>query len=103
MGDWIELTFGDARPGAVPDVFRFRLVSFDRVEMIYVDTGQAPYELESVAPGTSPGPWQPGRVYRRAGVTPGALVRYDVAPPSTVRTRPPPAETTERPPAVIGR
>ena len=105
MGDWIELTFGDPRPGAVPDVFRFRLVAFDRVEMIYVDTGQAPYQLESVAPGTPPGPWEAGRIYRRAGVTAGELVRYGVvALPELVPTRPPPAaEPTGRPPAVIGR
>jgi hypothetical protein len=102
MGEWIELTFGDARPGAVPDVFRFRLIGFDRVEMIYTDTGQAPFVLESVDPGTAPGPWDAARAYRRAGVQPGELVRYNTAPRSAPGIAPRP-DLDERPPAVIGR
>ena len=102
LGDWIELTFGDSRPGAIPDVFRFRLVAFDRVEMLYTDTGQAPFVLESVDPGTAPGPWDPARVYRRPGVQPGQLVRYNTAtgPAPGIAPRP---ELDERPPAVVGR
>lgn len=102
LGEWIELTFGDTRPGAVPDVFRFRLVAFDRVEMIYTDTGQAPFVLESVDPGTAPGPWDPARAYRRAGVQPGQLVRYNTATRPTPDIAPRP-DVDERPPAVIGR
>src|SRR5688572_3415193 len=52
IGEWAELSFGDARPGAIPDVFRFRLIGPDRAEMLYTDTGQAPFVLERVAPDT---------------------------------------------------
>ena len=104
IGEWAELAFGDARPGAIPDVFRFRLTGPDRAEMLYADTGQAPFVLERVDPGTPPGPWAVGRVYRRAGVQPGTMVSYNVTqrPVEVVRpvTGPPP---TDRPPAVIGR
>ncbi|HEY6814364.1 MAG TPA: hypothetical protein VI168_02375 [Croceibacterium sp.] len=108
LGEWIELTFGDARPGAVPDVFRFRLVSLDRVEAIYVDTGQAPLVLEQVEAATTPGPWEDGRVYRREGVEPGMLVRYNASPrapprPVVVPVPTPAPSDPARPPAVIGR
>jgi hypothetical protein len=104
IGEWAELSFGDARPGAIPDVFRFRLTGPDRAEMLYADTGQAPFVLERVAPGTPPGPWTAGRVYRRAGVQAGSMVSYNVGPrtiPSVEPTNAPPA--TDRPPAVVGR
>lgn len=104
IGEWAELSFGDARPGAIPDVFRFRLTAPDRAEMLYTDTGQAPYVLERVDAGTTLGPWGAGRVYRRAGVQPGEVVSYNVAPRTTPVPRPTPAPTpTGRPPAVIGR
>jgi hypothetical protein len=105
IGEWAELSFGDTRPGAIPDVFRFRLLGPDRAEMLYVDTGQAPFVLERVDPGTAPGPWGAGRTYRREGVQPGTLVTYNVGPrpaPSPRPTTPAPAETG-RPPAIIGR
>ena len=104
VGEWVELTFGDSRPGAIPDVFRFRLLAPERAEMIYTDTGQAPFVLERVAPGTAPGPWTAGQVYRRAGVQPGTLVSYNVGPRAAPSSSPPrgPAEAN-RPPAVIGR
>jgi len=104
IGEWTELSFGDVRPGAVPDVFRFRLLNPDRAEMLYVDTGQAPFVLERVADGTVAGPWPAGRVYRRAGVEPGTLVSYNVGPrvvPVPVATSAPAG--TDRPPAVVGR
>lgn len=66
IGAWAELTFPDDRPGAVPDVFRFNLTGRDRVEMIYVGTGLAPYILERVAADTPLGPWEAGKVYRRS-------------------------------------
>lgn len=104
IGDWVELTFGDTRPGAIPDVFRFRLLGPDRAEMLYTDTGQAPYTLERAEAGTAPGPWAAGRVYRRAGVEPGTLVSYNVAARTAPSPRPTPAATeTGRPPAIIGR
>ncbi len=104
IGEWAELAFGDARPGAIPDVFRFRLVGPDRVEMLYTDTGQAPYVLERVDAGTQLGPWAPGRVYRRPDVQAGTLVSYNVSRRSVPAAGPaegPPA--TDRPPAVVGR
>jgi hypothetical protein len=104
LGDWAELTFGDARPGAVPDVFRFRLVAPDRAEMIYADTGLAPFVLERVDPGTGIGPWTAGRVYRRQGVQPGPTVSFTL-PPTVVTPRPAPTVQPEpaEPPAIIGR
>lgn len=104
IGEWAELSFGDVRPGAIPDVFRFRLIGPDRAEMLYVDTGQAPFVLERVDGETMPGAWSPGQVYRREGVRPGMLVTYNVGPrtaPSPQPTARPPA--TERQPAIIGR
>lgn len=103
-GDWAELTFGDLRPGAVPDIFRFRLQGPDRAEMIYAETGFAPFVLERVDAGTAPGPWPAGRVYRREGVQPGTLVTYNAGPQTTPRAPPPraPAEV-QGPPAVEGR
>jgi hypothetical protein len=104
LGEWAELSFGDARPGAIPDVFRFRLVGPDRAEMLYADTGQAPYLLERVDAGTAPGPWTAGRVYRRAGVQPGTMVSYNVGRRPTPSAEPADAPAaTDRPPAVVGR
>lgn len=104
IGEWAELSFGDARPGAIPDVFRFRLIGPDLAEMLYVDTGQAPFVLERVDAGAQPGPWTAGRVYRRTGVQPGMLVSYNVSRRAVPSPEPAglPA-STERPPAVVGR
>jgi hypothetical protein len=104
LGDWAELTFGDARPGAVPDVFRFRLVGPDRAEVIYAETGLAPFDLVRVDPGTAPGPWAAGRVYRREGVQPGPVVSFSL-PPAVITPRPAPVEEPdpEERPAIIGR
>ncbi len=98
IGEWVEVTFPDKRPGAVPDVFRFHLIAPDKVEMIYVDTGLAPYTLERVEPDSLLGPWDPEKVYSRAGAAP-TLARPRTPPP------PPPAEDKEvqGPPAMIGR
>src|SRR6478736_235093 len=49
IGDWIELSFADLRSGGIPDVFRFHLIAPDRAELIYADTGLAPFTLERVA------------------------------------------------------
>jgi hypothetical protein len=98
IGEWAEVTFPDERPGAVPDVFRFHLIAPDKVEMIYVDTGLAPYTLERVEPDSLLGPWDPEKVYSRAGAAPPQ------ARPRTP-TPPPTEEDTEvqGPPAMIGR
>ena len=104
IGDWIELSFADLRSGGIPDVFRFHLIAPDRAELIYADTGLAPFTLERVAPGTDAGPWAADRVYRIPGVTPGLPVHYNVAPPAApnVPPRRAPAET-QGPPAIEGR
>jgi hypothetical protein len=67
LGEWAELSFPDPRPNAVPDVFRFRMIGGDRVEMIYADTGLAPYELVRVVAKAPLGPWEADKVYRRPG------------------------------------
>jgi hypothetical protein len=104
LGEWAELSFGDARPGAIPDVFRFRLIGPDRAEMLYADTGQAPYVLERVDAGTAPGPWTAGRVYRRSGVQPGTMVSYGIGRRPTPSAEPADAPAaTDRAPAVVGR
>jgi hypothetical protein len=104
IGEWAELGFGDARPGAIPDVFRFRLISPERAEMIYTDTGQAPFVLERVTPETTPGPWTAGQVYRRPGVQPGTLVSYNLASRTAPSPRPTNAPAKPEPaPAIVGR
>ncbi len=72
VGGWVELTFPDDRPGAVPDVFRFNLLAPDRAELLYAGTGLAPYALERVEEDALLGPWEPGRVYSRDGSRPGS-------------------------------
>lgn len=99
LGNWIELTFADERPGAVPDIFRFQLLEPDRVEMIYAETGLAPYTLERVAPDALLGPWESGHVYARAGFTAAAgPVSGPPAPEAEGEEQGPPAE-----PAFEGR
>ena len=61
IGDWAELTFND--PEAGNQVFRFRLTGPDKAEMLYVDTGLAPFALVRVPPGTPLGPFEDGKVY----------------------------------------
>jgi hypothetical protein len=63
--DGIELSFNDPRPGAVPDIFDFKPIDADAVEMTYVGTGLAPYTLERVKPGAPLGPWDPDATYSR--------------------------------------
>jgi hypothetical protein len=65
FGETVEVSFPDPRPGAIPDIFRFRLVDPDAAEMVYVGTGLAPYLLERVAPGTALGPFREGATYAR--------------------------------------
>lgn len=64
IGNEVELSFEDRRPGAVPDIFRFRLLEADRAELIYVGTDLAPYALRRVSPDRQPGPWEVERIYR---------------------------------------
>ena len=105
IGDAAEITFPDNRPGAVPDVFRFHLINPDRVEMVYEDTGLAPFILVRVSPSASLGPWEPGHVYRRVSVATLGLPKD--AGPSVPVVRfnqgeaPPP--DADKPPAMVGR
>ena len=117
IGDWAEITFNDPRPGQEPDVFRIRLLSADRAELIYVGTGMAPYNLERVGAGAILGPFEDGVVYDDR---PG-LQRLTSSPPQPAAPLPRPApvapspqttpaqgpttpgSATARPPAVIGR
>jgi hypothetical protein len=88
---WAELTFPDDRPGAVPDIFRFRLLPTGKAEMIYVETGLAPYVLDRAAADVPLGPFEPGKVYHRPGTAPAPLVRPAPPDPETAETRRPPA------------
>lgn len=63
--DGIELSFNDPRPGAVPDIFDFKPIDEDAVEMTYVGTGLAPYTLERVKADASIGPWDAEATYSR--------------------------------------
>lgn len=63
--DGIELSFNDPRPGAIPDIFDFKPIDPDAIELTYVGTGLAPYTLERVKPGTPLGPWDSKAAYSR--------------------------------------
>ena len=63
--DGIELSFNDPRPGAVPDIFDFKPIDSDAVELVYVGTGLAPYTLERVKPEAPLGPWEADATYSR--------------------------------------
>lgn len=61
----VEVSFPDPRPEAIPDIFRFRLIDFDAVEMTYVGTDLAPYVLQRVPTNTALGPFREGATYSR--------------------------------------
>jgi len=65
LPDGIELSFNDPTPGAIPDIFDFRLTDPDTVKMTYVGTGLAPYTLKRVAADAPLGPWDPVKIYGR--------------------------------------
>lgn len=65
VGEDVELSFDDPRPEAIPDIFSFRLIDVDAVEMTYVGTGLAPYTLNRVGKETPLGPFEAGAVYDR--------------------------------------
>ncbi len=64
----IELSFDDPRPGAIPDIFRFRQVADNRAEMTYVGTDFEPYPLVRVPDGTPIGPFTVERIYDRDNI-----------------------------------
>ena len=63
MGDWAELAFKSEDGEGEGDVFRFRLLSANRAEMIYAGTGLPPFTLQRVAVGALLGPFEKDRVY----------------------------------------
>ncbi|MCL6250322.1 hypothetical protein M3P36_04570 [Altererythrobacter sp. KTW20L] len=65
VGDTVELGFDDPRPGAIPDIFSFRLTGPDSAEMVYVGTDLAPYALVRASADDAMGPWDAARIYRR--------------------------------------
>lgn len=103
----VELAFDDPRPGAVPDIFRFRLVGPDAVDMTYVGTQLAPYRLVRAGAGDALGTWEEGRIYRRPvpGAAPaaaraaggGAAAAPDPAAPAAPRSAAPPASRAVQP------
>ena len=80
----VELAFDDPRPGAIPDIFRFRLLGPDSAEMTYVGTGLAPYALVRAAADAPIGGWDPARRLSRVvsspAVAPGPVA--EPAPPA---------------------
>jgi hypothetical protein len=68
----VELAFDDPRPGAIPDIFRFRLLGPDSAEMTYVGTGLAPYALVRAAADAPIGDWDATRRLSRAVSGPAA-------------------------------
>lgn len=111
IGEWTELSFPDNRPGAVPDVFRFRMLGEDRAEALYVGTGLPAFVLIRVPAGSVAGPWEPERTYRRPTVASLGLppdINPEITRPQPTAT--PEAKTfslpprrTDSPPAVGGR
>lgn len=84
----VELSFNDPRPGAIPDIFRFRLIDSDAAEMDYVGTDLAPYILERVSPATQLGPWDVEKTYSRsvpAGSKEPETVEPAPAPPGDLQ------------------
>ena len=65
LPDGVELSFDDPHPGAIPDIFDFRLLDPDAIRMTYVGTGLAPYTLQRVPADAPLGPWDPEKTYGR--------------------------------------
>lgn len=102
IGEWAELTFDSADEDGNGDVFRFRLLSSNRAEMIYAGTGLPPYTLERVVEDALLGPFAAGRVYGGERISPGRP-GTSASPPAARQPPPPKDEPTQGPPAMIGR
>ena len=108
--DGVEISFNDPRPGAIPDIFDFKPIDQDAVEMKYVGTDLAPYTLERVKPGAALGPWDAERTYALraasdATASPANNISYHAepdSPPAAERPAqaPPAAEQPSAPPIV---
>lgn len=108
--DGIELSFNDPRPGAVPDIFDFKPIDSDAVEMTYVGTDLAPYTLERVKPDRAIGPWDPDETYSREAKEPDTSAApsppvVQTSPESSPETAPPPdlGDFRLKPGAPVGR
>lgn len=80
----VELSFEDTAPGAIPDIFRFRLVGPGQALLTYVGTQLPPFPLVAVGSDARLGPFERDRLYDRdnAATMPEAAgdVPEDVAP-----------------------
>jgi hypothetical protein len=96
--DGIELSFNDPRPGAVPDIFDFKPIDPDAIEMIYVGTDLAPYTLERIESDASLGPWDAEATYSRKGgaTKPGS----GEADAPTKEPEPAPDKAPDEPPTI---
>lgn len=61
----VELSFDDPRPGAIPDIFRFKQIDASHAELSYVGTDLEPYNLVRVSADSDIGDWNDAAVYRR--------------------------------------
>lgn len=102
IGEWAELAFPSDDGEGAGDVFRFRLVSGNRAEMVYVGTGLPPYTLQRVAAGALLGPFEEGRAY---GGESGSGTAPPLPPMNATPQREPEREEApvQGPPAMIGR
>lgn len=99
-GGGVELAFDDPRPGAVPDIFRFRMISATTAEMTYVGTDLAPYTMVRATAADTFGNWPEGGVSRRGGTGQRATTQpvSPVAPAASGQTiLLPPAERRPAP------
>ena len=67
INGWLELTFEDPRPGAVPDIFLLRALPDGTAEAVYADTGFPPFKLVRDNTMRGIGPWDSELAYLRAG------------------------------------
>ena len=106
--DGLEISFNDPRPGAIPDIFDFKPIDQDAVEMKYVGTDLAPYTLERVKAQATLGPWDGGKTYSLRSADTGASplpannISYTAQPEPKLAAEPPAAEQpAAEPPPVI--
>ena len=66
VGDDLELTFDDPRPGATPDIFRLHCLADGHVSAMYQGVGFEPFLLDRAVPGKDIlGPWTAKRTYQQ--------------------------------------
>jgi hypothetical protein len=104
--DGVEISFNDPRPGAIPDIFDFKPIDQDAVEMKYVGTDLAPYTLERVKTGAALGPWDADKTYALrpatgATASPADNISFTAQPDARMAAERPaqPAPAAEQPAA----